>query len=95
MHASSGQENITCGETARGPTERGAGRGAEGRRDWKGTVEEGEGQRVPNNRREFFFFFFGGGILGRKRKRIKNEWDSQNTNEGREIIQRQSEKMEA
>lgn len=54
MHASSGQENITCGETARGPTERGGSRGAEGRRDWKGTVEEEEGQRVLNNRQDIF-----------------------------------------
>lgn len=70
MHASSGQENITCGETARGPTERGGSRGAEGRRDWKGTVEEGEGQRVPNNRREFL----GGGV-GRGDIREEEEKD--------------------
>lgn len=53
MHASSGQENITCGETARGPKEGGAGGEGRGvkRRDWKGTVK-GEEQRVQNNRRE-------------------------------------------
>lgn len=94
MHASSGQENITCGETARGPTERGGSRGAEWRRDWKGTVEEGEGAKGAEQQTGIFW---GGwwGILGRKRKRIKNEWDSQHSNEGREIIPRQSEKMEA
>lgn len=93
MHASSGQENITCGETARGPTGRGGSGGSGGEERLEGNSRGRRGAKGAEQ--QTGIFFGGGGILGRKRKRIKNELDSQHSGEGRQIIQRQSEKMEA
>lgn len=63
MHASSGQENITCGETARGPKEGGAdGRGG----------EESEEERLEGNSE-------GRGAKGAEQqkgieRKVKREW---------------------